>query len=133
MPRGIPSLDWNGLVLPETKKQLEDVIRQGIEVTLRGMYYSLVVIGILPYTQQIYKAFDAQTVKWRESGIIPIDAFEDDTRRISKGFTDKYESITDYARRLTNYLRFAHENYDIPRWYNQDNYVEIWLEKKCST
>ena len=119
-------------VLPETKKQLEDVIRQGIEVTLRGMYYSLVVIGILPYTQQIYKAFDAQTVKWRESGIIPIDVFEDDTRRISKGFTDKYESITDYARRLINYLRFAHENYDIPRWYNQDNYVEIWLEKNAA-
>lgn len=132
MPSGKPSLDWNGLVLTEVRKQLEDVRRQGIEVTVRGMYYSLVAIGVLPNTQQIYKAFDAQTVKWRERGIIPIDAFEDDTRRISKGFDDEYKSPTDFVKRLTNYLRHAHKHYKIPRWYNQDNYVEIWLEKNAA-
>ena len=51
MARGLPMADWNGLVLFEIKKQLGDFNEQGFLPTLRGMYYTLVDLGVIPKTE----------------------------------------------------------------------------------
>ena len=82
MPRGVPLADWNGQVLSETKKQLQDYGEQNIVPTVRAMFYTLVVLLILSNTQAAYRAFSHHTARWREKGIIPIDCFDDDIRDV---------------------------------------------------
>ena len=135
-------VDWDDRYLEVVKEQLADFKRQGIKPSFRGMYYTLVDLGILPKTEANYKALNKVTVRWRERGLIPIDAFADYTRSIIKNFDDIYEPPEDYVERFFRYLReadirktdeedfdFKHDGYNVPLWYKQPNYVEIWIEK----
>ena len=57
-----------------------------------------------------------------------MDAFSDDTRQIIKNFMDEERSLEDYIndgfRKLPNGFKTR-----IPRWLDQPNYVELWVEK----
>ena len=99
MPKGTPLADWKGLVLPEIKRQLEDFRKQGFPPTLRGMYYTLVTLGILPKTEDAYGSLSYQTARWRENDTLPIDCFADQSRSSIKDFDDVYETIEDYVQR----------------------------------
>lgn len=132
MARGVPMADWNGLVLFEIKKQLGDFNEQGFLPTLRGMYYTLVDLGVIPKTEAAYHALSDHTSRWREKWILPRDCFADHTRDIIQDFDDGYVTIEDYIDAGTRYLRLAKNEYTIPRWYKQQHYVEIWLEKDAA-
>lgn len=129
MTRGVPMADWNGQVLSEIKKQLKDFEKQGIEPTVREMYYTLANLGVIPLTQAAYRALSDHTSRWRESDIIPIDCFEDHVRDVIQDFNDTFETLDKYIDRGINHLRNAANNYTIPKWYGQPKHVEIWLEK----
>src|SRR5215207_11253162 len=132
MPKGRPIANWNGLVLPRIKEQLEDFDNQGIVPTLREMYYTLVDLGVIPKTDAAYHALSDHTARWREDGTLPIDCFADRTRRVIKDFDDDYETIDDYVDRGIYYLENANSRYSIPRWHRQLHYVEVWLEKDAA-
>ncbi len=135
-------INWDERYLKVVKEQLEDFKNQYIKPSFRGMYYTLVDLGILPKTQENYKQLNKASVRWRKEGLIPIDAFADYTRRIIKDFNDTYEAPEDYVDRIFGYLEeadirdsvkdefdFEHAGYRVPLWYEQENYVEIWIEK----
>jgi hypothetical protein len=132
MTRGVPMADWNGLILSETKKQLEDYRKQDIVPTVRAMFYSLVVLRVLPNTQKIYRAYDNQLSRWREKGTIPIDSFDDDIRNVIQDFDDEYLTVEEHIDIGLNYLRNTQNDYAIPRWHKQPYYVEVWLEKNAA-
>lgn len=125
-------VDWDKEYLTEVKAQLADFQRQGFPPTFRGMYYSLVDLGILAKTEANYSALNKAAVRWREHGLVPISCFADNTRRIVKDFDDEFESPEDYIWRGIHHLENAHRNYRPPRWYKQKHYVEIWLEKDAA-
>jgi hypothetical protein len=127
MPRGIPLADWNGQVLSEIKRQLKDFEDQKIVPTLRSMFYTLVDLRIIPKTA--YHALSEHTSRWRESGILPIDCFADHIRNVIQDFDDDYETIEEFIERVIDYLRNTKDYYTIPRWHQQPNYLEVWLEK----
>ena len=129
MPRGKPLAKWEAEVLPEIRRQLDDFQHQGIDVTLREMFYTLATIKIIPFTQKAYHALSSQTVIWRENDKLPIDCFVDRTRGFDKDFDDVYETLDQYLNRAFDYLKDAHQDYTVPRWYKQPKYVEIWIEK----
>jgi hypothetical protein len=56
------------------------------------------------------------------------DAFVDNVRQIIN-IDDIYETPDEYVQRYIDYIKETDENYTIPRWYKQPNYVEVWLEK----
>jgi hypothetical protein len=132
MLRGKSLLDWNGQVLSEIARQLAEFRRENIKSTLRGMFYALVAIGIIPNIQEVYKGLSSHTARWRESGVLPKDCFTDDTRAEFKDFNDKYRPIADYIELGAAFLNTAKYTYEIPRWHKQPNHVEIWLEKDAS-
>lgn len=132
MARGVPLADWNGHVLSEIKRQLEDFRSQGFPPTLRGMYYTLVDLGVIPKTEAAYHALSDHTSRWRENGTLARDCFSDHTRDIIQDFDDDYEIIEDYVDNGIRYLYLAKSEYTIPRWYGQSHYVEIWLEKDAA-
>src|SRR5215216_4104093 len=132
---GKESIDWDGRYLKVVKEQLVDFERQGIKPTFRGMYYTLVDLGIFPKTEANYKSLNKVSVRWRERGLIPIDSFADRTRNIVKNFNDIYETPKQYVKRHFRYLEeadirkkdieefdFEHDGYDVPLWFKQPNY-----------
>lgn len=127
-----PNTDWDKEFLPVVKEQLEDFDSQGIKPTFRGMYYTLVELGLLAKTQEMYQALNKVSVRWREHRLIPMDCFADTIRHIIKDFDDVYETPQDYVGRGINHLEYAGEHYKIPRWHKQPHCVEIWLEKDAA-
>jgi hypothetical protein len=79
-----------------------------------------------------HNALSNHTARWREDGILPIDCFADRTRDVIKDFDDNYETIEAYTDKAFYYLKNAHQNYSIPRWYKQPYHVEVWLEKDAA-
>ena len=132
MARGIPLANWNGQVLPKIKEQLEDFAEQGFLPTLRGMYYTLVDLGVIPKTEAGYHALSDHTSRWRENGILARDCFANHTRDTIRDFNDTYESVEEYIDRGIHHLEYTKENYSVPRWHKQPHYVEIWLEKDAA-
>jgi hypothetical protein len=129
MLRGKPLADWNGLVLPKIREQLDDFNNQGIVPTLRGMFYTLIELRVIRKDQRIYKALSNHTARWREDGTLRIDCFADHSRDVVKDFNDNYVSIERYVDFGIIHLENAHHGYRIPRWHKQPYHVEVWLEK----
>ena len=125
-------IDWDKKYLQVVKDQLADFTEQGLKPTFRGMYYTLVDLGILAKTEGNYSQLNKVSVRWRESGLISLDAFTDSTRAIIKGFYDDYLPHSEYVELGINHLENATEDYKIPIWYEQPHYIEIWLEKNAA-
>jgi len=123
-------------IINEVRNQLQILRGQGISPTLRGMHYRLASLDIgYGNTLNMYKELSRQTARAREDGRLPINCFVDKGRDVvengymsdadlqePEGFIEnavgELEDIdTDYVSRA------------LPRWYNQKDYVEIWLEK----
>lgn len=134
MPRGVRLIkSWEREVLPKIQERLSFFKARGIKrPSLRAMFYALVSIGLIPNTKSYYVSLSSHTVTWRENGMLPIDCFLDETRRVVE-IDDIYESPEEYVERLAGYLEDASTDYSnsIPRWHKQPNYVEVWTEKNA--
>lgn len=99
---------------------IDDYAAQGLDLTLRQVYYQFVSRGWLPNTQTEYKRLGSILNDARMAGLID------------------WESITDRTRNLrgrphwatpSELLRAAADQYGEDLWADQDNYVEVWIEK----
>jgi Protein of unknown function C-terminus (DUF2399) len=139
-------------VMPVIKRRLSLWASQQIKPTLRGLFYTLVSLNVLENTPNKYdylskftararekseKRFEtrykrngeAYTYKFKEEEILPIDCFADNVRQVID-IDDIYETPEQFFDRGTKYfVRNISENYTIPRWHNQPNCVEVWVEK----
>jgi hypothetical protein len=129
---------WKAII-NEVEKQLEILRRQGIAPTLRGMHYRLASIQGLGYgnTKNDYKELSKQTARARENRTLSINCFIDKGRTIINNnyvgddetmepediIDEKFEELKDLD---TKYIDVA-----FCRWYGQEHYVEIWLEKEA--
>ncbi len=133
-------MKWEIEVLPEVKIILKEFDGLGIKPTLRTVFYSLVSRNMLENRLGHYKSLSKYTVIWRERSlpsnigkyredeILPMDCFVDETRQILD-INDIFETPEEYIEKGISYLRYAPEDYKVPRWYKQPNYVEVWIEK----
>jgi hypothetical protein len=125
---------WKGII-KEVEKQLEVLTGQGISPTLRTMHYRLVSLGVIGNTTNEYKELSHQTARSREDGILPINCFVDQSREVyDNGYSDDSDLAEpeDYVDDAISNLENLDEEYadlDVPQWYSQEHYVEIWLEK----
>lgn len=124
-------MDWKNDVIPKVVYKL--VHEYTFAPTIRGMFYNLASDGVISNTTEHYKGLDRTLVDTRNAGLIPMDAFVDNTRKIVDISNDVYwtpQSVIDYHKAKlkqlpTEYFTFA----NIPRWHKQSHYVEVWLEK----
>jgi len=135
-----------------TKKELlvehtkEIMTQYTTKLTLRQIFYRLVSKHIIDNTVQQYKYLSSVLVDARIKGIIPFDSMEDRTRRmhdssyyqISKHllFYIEYanrevEPPQKYLNEARDYLENCLDYFELPKWLNQKNYVEVWLEKEA--
>jgi len=121
--------------------QITRLAEFGLKPTIRGLLYHLESRRVIPKTDRIYenliKAMStARKGRKLRNGTrgkptIKIDAFEDNTRHIIKDFNDEERSLEDYINDGIAHFRNLPNGFKtlVPRWLNQPNYVEVWVEK----
>ncbi len=101
--------------------QVQKVIESyDFALTLRQIYYQLVVKQIIPNEQKYYAKLSRLCVIGRDEGSLPEDAFADRLRQV-----DKPDSWID----LSDFMDTVREAYRKDIWREQANYIEIWTEK----
>lgn len=93
---------------------------QGLRLTLRQLYYQLVIRNAITNQERSYKALGGLVSDARLAGLIDWDAIEDRVRvpRIPQEFAN-----------LKDLVDVALQSYRLPRWAGQEKYVELWVEK----
>jgi hypothetical protein len=103
------------------RERIYDVVSEIAPATVRQTFYQLVSRGIIDKTEGEYKhTVIPLLTKMRLSGEIPFDWIADNTRWMRKPKT--YSS-------LEHMLSLSQATYRRALWDDQDEYVEIWLEK----
>jgi hypothetical protein len=106
-----------------------------LKPTVRGTCYSLEAVGVILKSESIFRKAQRALVTARKNGPIPRDAFADNTRQIVKNFNDGERSLEDYINGGIAYFRKLPNEFKttVPRWLDQPNYVEVWVEKDTMT
>ena len=99
---------------------IDDYLADGYRLTLRQLYYQLVVRNVIPNVQKEYAKLSGLLVKGRMAGEVDWDAIEDRIRipylpYWARGISDAIEDITN--------------QYRLDRQEGQDNYIELFCEK----
>ncbi len=107
-------------------EQAADIIAEytadGLDLTLRQLYYQFVSRAWLPNRHNEYKKLGVTLSEARLAGLLPWDAIVDRTRYVREINTWRSpESI----------VRAAIDSYKIDRWKTQPNRVEVWIEKEA--
>jgi hypothetical protein len=99
--------------------------------TVRGAYYALEKNGIIEKSDPIARKFTRAMGNARERGQIPMNAFADNTRQIIKDFNDKERSLKDRINDGFAHFKKLPDGFQtsVPRWLEQPNYVEVFVEK----
>lgn len=99
---------------------ISDYQSMGYSLTLRQVYYQLVARDVIPNNERSYKNLGNLISDGRMSGLIDWQAIEDRTRNLKKNsHWSSPGSIIHSAARS-----FAYD-----KWEDQENYVEVWVEK----
>lgn len=94
----------------------------GYVLTLRQLYYRFVAGGFIPNKDSEYDRLGSIIGKARYAGLVDWDAIEDRTRNLgANSHWDEPADIIDAAAR----------GYAIDKWQDQDNLVEVWVEKEA--
>lgn len=111
----------------------EQYAADGFSLTLRQMYYQLVSRGWLENGQKHYKRVGDILTQARYNGSFPLDGLVDRGRSVALGDTTRCDTDVDeclktagsWIESLPEFLM------QTDRWYGQDTYVSVWVEKEA--
>ena len=93
---------------------------QDLRLTLRQLYYQLVTRNEIPNNKESYKALGKLVSDARLAGLLDWDAIEDRVRQ--PVVPSEWSSISSLVNSAVRAFR-------LPRWEDQEHYVELWVEK----
>ena len=99
---------------------IDDYLSQNLRLTLRQLYYQLVTKNIIKNEEQSYSHLSAVVSGARLAGLLDWAAIEDRVR--IPVIPSEWESIQ-------SIVESALYSYRLPRWKDQPNYIELWIEK----
>lgn len=100
------------------------------ELTIRGLHYQLVNIG-MTNTMQHYGRVKSAMVKCRREGLIEYEQFADHDRQKIGTTSAEETTVEDKIGTGTYAVEYWLKNYSKNRWENQEYYPEVWIEKKA--
>ncbi|SEO12142.1 hypothetical protein [Paenibacillus sp. OK076] len=92
----------------------------GYSLTLRQVYYQLVARDVIPNNERSYKNLGNLISDGRMSGMIDWNSIEDRTRNLQEN---------SHWSSPGSILYSAAHSFAYDKWADQDNYVEVWVEK----
>jgi len=117
--------DW---IIENSVKILETY--SGDQITVRQLYYRLVSIGY-PNNIPAYKRVVDSTSKARWDNQIEFDAFIDRERTLYGRTAWEPKDLKSEIAHAKNQVKAWLSSYGLNRWSNQNQYVEVWIEKKA--
>ena len=109
-------------VIGDIQRMIAEYMKLNIKLTLRQLYYQLVSKNIIPNDIKVYSKLSKLITDARYAGLIDWNAIEDRERvPIVCSEWDNVSGLVDSAIR----------SYRLPRWEDQDNYVELFTEKRA--
>jgi hypothetical protein len=102
------------------RNAVDDLTYRFERMTVRGVFYQLETLGIVPKTIGGYRSVQQQVLKMRRAGLLDWDFIADGTRWTRRATT--YDSAEDA---LKTTIRTYRQNL----WRSQDVRIEVWLEK----
>lgn len=112
-------------------EKAQDILMEYSEgITLRQLHYRLVAAGMTNDTNHYKRVINAMT-KARWQNVIDMDSFIDRERSMYGETEDDEKDISKEIDTAKLQVRLWMDNYHLNRWANQDNYVEVWIEKKA--
>jgi len=128
------TIKWKKII-DDVKEELGTFYQQGYKPTLRSIFYRLFTKGLIPNTKSAYGSLDKETVKARLDGRLPVDCFSDNSRRIIGDFNEEYLEPEKHIENSLKFVKDIPKSYHnlIPMWYDQPEYVEVWVEKEAMT
>jgi hypothetical protein len=107
-------------------KILDDA--KGEKLTLRQIYYKLVVLKAFENTVNNYKTLSSRLVLAREKGDVDDRRIEDRARQV-RGGDWSFRLPEDYYEDHETAFRDCWKDYSRPFWLDQPHYVEVFIEK----
>jgi hypothetical protein len=101
---------------------VNNYLSQEITLTNRQLYYQLVSRDIIPNADEIYKRICTFLTDARYGGLIDWEAIEDRGR-----VPEKSSEWND----IKSLIKSATYSYRLPRWQDQEYYVELYCEKQA--
>lgn len=106
--------------------QIDDIVNYYISIriklTNRQLYYQLVGKDLIPNRSKVYKKVCSFLTDTRYAGMVDWTAIEDKEREPTK--PSEWDSVS-------SLISSAVYQYRLPRWKDQDHYVEMYCEKKA--
>ena len=99
---------------------IDDYQAQGYQLTLRQLYYQLVIRDVIPNEQRQYKKLGEMMTNARLAGLVDWDAIVDRGR---------FPVMAAQWHSPADILDAAASQYRLDRWEGQDYCVEVWCEK----
>ncbi len=107
-------------VIRQANLIIEDYEAQGFDLTLRQLYYRFVSKGLIPNKDTEYKKLGSIINDARLAGLIDWNRITDRTRNLKRN--PHWDSPQEIVSTCAS--QFQHD-----KWKNQDQYVEVWVEK----
>jgi len=99
-------------------------------MTVRQLYYRLVSIGMTNDYNHYKRVVNAMTqARW--DNIVSMDVFIDRERSMYGETKSNKKDLVEEIKKAKTQVKAWIRNYSLNRWSNQENYVEVWIEKKA--
>lgn len=119
-------LNWSEII-EAAVLVIRGFVERGTPPTVRTVHYALVSKRLIPNTRSAYQMLSRKLVEARKDGVVKWEWISDETRSTlgldwSHWEPDEY---VDYVMKRFDSIG----EYHLPRWLDQDWYVELWIEK----
>lgn len=108
--------------------EAQNLLSQYGKMTVRQIYYKLVVKGLLRNTRSQYNTYDVNLRDARRDGTIDPRDILDTTHQIHNKL-NFYSSPKDFLKCLELTVQSSSDRYHMDLWKNQNKYLAIFLEK----
>jgi len=108
------------VIIDTANKILEDYAGQGYDLTLRQLYYQFVSRGLIENKDSEYKRLGSVINDARLAGLVDWDHITDRTRNMRQNA--HWDSPKDIVETCA-------KQFMIDKWADQENYMEVWVEK----
>jgi len=99
-------------------------------ITIRQLHYRLVARGMINDIQHYKRVVTAMTMA-RWDGVVSMQSFIDRERSMYGETKDDEKDVQSEIDNAKNQIEAWMGSYYLNPWSNQDNYVEVWIEKKA--
>lgn len=112
-------------------EKASNIINEYLEgITVRQLHYRLVAIGMTNDMNHYKRVVNAMTqARW--NGVVDMGSFIDRERSMYGETRDDEKNLDDEIEYGKSQIKAWMQSYRLNRWSNQDNYIEVGIEKKA--